>query len=263
MNTAGYTSTRETRHRARETKFVTDISLYKPLVDWARQRLGPDGHGAGEHQDEYSTTTLYFETRSFDVYHRRGSYGRSKFRIRRYGESPIVFLERKFRTERLLSKRRTTVPIEILPSLHEGEVRPAFAGHWFHQRLQLRGLRPLMQLSYDRVARVSPGTNGPVRLTIDRNLRALPLADFAFMPPIGLPFLEDVCIVEVKYQVALPALIKELAATFGLDVQKVSKFRAAIRSLDYPVAAEHDEQVPHTLAPESQEEQDPTGAYAD
>lgn len=266
VTTPAYVSTRETRHRARETKFVADVSLYEPLVAWARERLGPDGHGAGDHQDEYSTTTLYFETKAFDVYHRRGSYGRSKYRIRRYGDSPTVFLERKFRTERLLAKRRTTVPLEILPELQDAAMEPGWVGHWFHQRLHLRRLHPLMQLSYDRVARVSAGANGPMRLTIDRNFRALPLADFAFMPPIGLSFLEQACIIEVKYQVALPALFKELAAAFGLNVQKVSKFRAAVRSLDYPLELEPDEQVPHALGLDDMDRldaADTAGAYAD
>ncbi|MCC7010017.1 MAG: VTC domain-containing protein [Acidobacteria bacterium] len=252
-------STRETRHRARETKFVTDVALYDQVVSWARQRFGPDGHGAGPHGDQYSTTTLYFETRSFDVYHRRGSYGRSKYRIRRYGAADAVFLERKFRTERLLAKRRTLVPIDALARLSNGTDR-TWAGYWFHERIQLRRLQPLLQLSYNRVARVSQGRYGPIRLTIDRNLRALPLADFAFVAPIGMPFLQSACIVEVKYQVELPVLVKEMAATFGLDVQKVSKFRAAIRSLDYPLCPEPDEQVPHRL---DCAEHDPAGAYAD
>ena len=46
-----------------------------------------------------------------------GWYGRSKFRIRRYGFSDIIFLERKFRTERLLAKRRTTVSVLDLDRL--------------------------------------------------------------------------------------------------------------------------------------------------
>src|SRR5687767_9262601 len=102
---------RETRHRAKEIKFMTDVAMRDSLIDWARRHLEPDGHGAGEHRDLYSTTSLYFETPTFDVYQRKGSFGRAKYRVRRYGDSDVVFLERKFRTERLLAKRRTTVPL--------------------------------------------------------------------------------------------------------------------------------------------------------
>jgi hypothetical protein len=252
-------SLRETRYRARETKFVTSLALYEPLLEWARRRFGPDGHGTGPDADAYATRTLYFETRAFDVYHRRGSYGRSKYRIRRYDTSPCVFLERKFRTARLLAKRRTIVPVDAICALDHRECDRTWPGRWFHERLQLRRLRPLVQLSYDRVARVSPGPSGPVRMTIDRNLRALPLADFAFLPPIGLSFLEDACIVEVKYQVALPAVFREMAAAFGLEVQNVSKFRAALRALDYPLQPQRDEQVPQQVGVDL----DPAGTYAD
>lgn len=253
-------TTRETRSRAREIKFVADVAMHARLVEWARARLSPDGHGTGGHGDEYSTSTLYFETRAFDVYNRRGSYGRSKYRIRRYGRSNTVFLERKFRTERLLAKRRSEVSIEAIAQLGGCEPDAAWAGFWFHRRVQLRRLHPLVQLSYDRVARVGQSPNGPIRLTIDRNVRALPLPDFAFLPAVGLPLLDRACIVEVKYQVALPALLKELAERFCLDVQKISKFRAALRSLDYPLTPEPDEEVSHPLL---LTDPDLAGSYAD
>ena len=109
--------TRETRDYAREAKFVIDARLRPAIVEWSRANLEPDGHGAGVYADEYTTASLYFETDRFDVYCRKESYGRSKYRIRRYGLSDIIFLERKFRTDRLLAKRRTTVPVSDLERL--------------------------------------------------------------------------------------------------------------------------------------------------
>jgi len=260
MSVPSEATTREARKRAREIKFVVEVAKYPDLVEWARRRLSADEHGTGAHGDEYQTSTLYFETRAFDVYRRRGSYGLSKYRIRRYGSSDTVFLERKFRTERLLVKRRTTVALDAISNLADATPDQSWSGFWFHRRVQLRHLDPLVQLSYDRVARISRSSHGPVRLTIDRNLRALPLPDFAFLPPVGLSFLEQACIVEVKYQVELPSLFRELAETFCLDVQKISKFRAALRALDYPLPRDPDEQVPHPLL---MADPDPAGTYAD
>ena len=77
-----------------------------------RANLAPDEFGSGPEHDQFETSSLYFETGQFDVFHRRGSYGKSKYRVRRYGNSPIMFLERKFRTERVLIKRRTTAALE-------------------------------------------------------------------------------------------------------------------------------------------------------
>jgi hypothetical protein len=260
MSVAEAITSRETRQRARETKLVAGIGLYPQIVEWARHHLAPDEHGQGVHGDEYSTSTLYLETRAFDVYHHRRSYARSKYRIRRYGSADQVFVERKFRTERLLAKRRTLVPLDLIPRFAGSWRDHDWTGRWFHRRIALREVHPLVQLSYDRVARVGTSAHGPVRLTIDRNLRALPMADYAFLPPVGLSFLERACIVEVKYRVALPGLIKELAATFNLEVQKMSKFRTALRALDYPLGRDADEQVPHPL---SQGDPDPEGVYAD
>jgi len=239
---------RETRVAAREIKFVVPMSMRSRITEWARQHLEPDGHGDGITADEYSTSTLYFETPGFDVYQRQGSYGRSKYRIRQYGKSDPVFLERKFRTGRLLSKRRTTVPASELSRLDGDCPDPGWEGFWFHRRIVLRGLRPLLQLSYDRVAREGTSSTGPVRLTIDANLTALPMPDRAFLPGIGLPFLEGFSIIEIKYRTSVPAIFKRLIETFGLEVQNISKFRAGLRALDYPLPTDPDEQVPGTVA---------------
>ena len=119
--------TRETRDWAREAKFLIDAKLRPQVVEWSRANLEPDGHGSGVFADEYTTASLYLETDSFDVYQRRDSYGRSKFRIRRYGMLDFIFLERKFRTDRLLAKRRTTVPVTDLERLAANEPDPVLA----------------------------------------------------------------------------------------------------------------------------------------
>jgi hypothetical protein len=224
---------RETRDFAREIKFLVDLSLAPRLVEWARANLARDAFGSGPFGDEYTTTSLYYETPDFDVYHRRGSYGRSKFRVRRYGSSDIVFLERKFRTNRLLAKRRTTVPIPDLEHLAAPVARPGWPGYWFHRRVLLRRLDPLIQMSYDRIARVGMASAGPIRMTVDTNLRVLPMPDRAFIPGVGFPIIDGHCIVELKYRVELPALFRQLADTLGIESSAVSKYRLGLSVLDY------------------------------
>jgi VTC domain len=239
--------TRETRDFAKEAKFLIDASLRPAIVEWARANLESDGHGSGVYADEYTTTSLYFETDTFDVYCRRESYGRAKFRIRRYGNSSIIFLERKFRTERLLAKRRTTIPVSELELLGRPKPDPLWPGYWFHRRILLRRLRPLIQMSYDRVARVGTSSTGPVRFTIDTKLRALPMPDRAFLFGVGLPLIEDKCIIEIKYRREVPAVFRRLAEQFGIAGHRVSKYRLGLTSLDYPLP-NRDEGPPQTLA---------------
>ncbi|MGE5198364.1 MAG: polyphosphate polymerase domain-containing protein [Rhodospirillaceae bacterium] len=230
---AGAVHARETRHFARELKFLVDEDQVRALHGWARAHLARDSFGSGPHGDEYTTTSLYFETPEFDVYHRRGSYGRSKFRIRRYGAGDTVFLERKFRTNRLLAKRRTTVPIVEMDNLAAPAPEPCWPGYWFHRRVLLRGLHPLIQMSYDRTARVGISDTGPVRMTIDTNLRVLPMPDRAFIPGVGFPLIEGRCIVELKYRVAVPALFKQMVERFALAPGRISKYRLGLGVLDY------------------------------
>jgi hypothetical protein len=224
---------RETRDFAREIKFLVDESLAPRLVEWARANLARDAFGTGLFGDEYTTTSLYYETPDFDVYHRRGSYGRSKFRVRRYGASDIVFLERKFRTHRLLVKRRTTVPITDLEHLAASVPEPSWPGYWFHRRVLLRRLDPLIQMSYARVARVGMAGAGPIRMTVDTDLRVLPMPDRAFIPGVGFPLIDGHCIVELKYRLDLPALFKQLVETFKIESSAVSKYRLGLSVLDY------------------------------
>jgi hypothetical protein len=251
MSDIVHVDSRETRDWAREIKFLVDGSLRSEIVTWARENLRPDGNGAGRFHDEYLTTSLYFETPDFDVFHRRRSYGRSKYRARRYGLLDFVFLERKFRTSRLLAKRRTTVSLPEVQRLAESTPDPVWRGYWFHRRILLRRLQPLTQMSYERVARIANTPHGLLRVTIDTNLRVLPMPDRAFIPGVGFPLIEDKCIVEVKYRVELPALIKRFTERFKLEPMAVSKYRMGLRVLDYAPKIEGEDSVRLTGSPAS------------
>src|SRR3954470_9896349 len=100
---------RENREYASELKFLISPAIADQVRGWARSNLMPDPYGSGDSTDAYRITSLYFDTEQFDVFHRRGSFGRSKFRIRRYGDDPHFFLERKLRTAQMLTKRRSLV----------------------------------------------------------------------------------------------------------------------------------------------------------
>jgi hypothetical protein len=222
---------RELRDHAREIKFLVDAELGQRVVEWMRANLNADPSGTGAQGDEYETTSLYFDTPKFDTYYGKQSYGKSKYRIRQYGGADVIFLERKFRTDRLLAKRRTAVSVAEMQLLEPTETDPNWKGYWFHRRILLRGLRPVLQFSYDRTARQGTSETGPVRLTVDRNLRVLPMPDRAFIPGTGLPVLEDKNIMELKYRIALPALFKQLLQDYGLTIGKVSKYRVGLGAL--------------------------------
>ena len=112
-----------------EAKFVVDSSTGRRIREWARTHLDPDPHGAGPFGDEYGISSLYFDTDAGDVFHRRGSFGRAKYRVRRYGDAEVAFLERKLRKPGILSKRRTVVALDALQCLDRHKTDAALGRH--------------------------------------------------------------------------------------------------------------------------------------
>lgn len=216
---------RETRPFASEIKFVVAARLGEQIRDWARANLEPDPYGGGPFNDQYHTASIYFDTAAGDVFHRRGSFGRSKYRVRRYGEASFAFLERKLRKPGILVKRRTIVAMDGLQRLSEPLTDPEWPGEWFHRRLLLRQIKPVIELSYQRVARFARTAEGPARLTLDQDLRAVPVTIPEFSGLEGQLVLEDHMILELKYRQHPPAIFKRLVEEFALEPQRTSKYR--------------------------------------
>jgi hypothetical protein len=222
---------REVRPAAREVKFVIDAAKAAGIRQWARIHLEPDIHGGGPSGDEYRTTSVYFDTDAFDVFHRRGSFGRSKYRIRRYDDAETVFLERKMRQPAVLAKRRTIVALEALPRLLEPAVTPDWPGHWFYRRVAARRLRPACQVAYRRMARVAQRDGEQIRLTLDSDLVAVspvPSPVPGVDGPPAVLTLPDRHILEMKYRCAPPAIFLQLLEEFRLAPQPVSKYRLGL-----------------------------------
>jgi VTC domain-containing protein len=225
---------RESREFASEIKFQVPGFAGEEILKWARTRLAPDPNATdhGQNNGTYQITSLYFDTEEFDVYHRNGSFARSKYRIRRYGPSQVVFLERKLKTRGLVSKRRAAVGVEELERLHESEPDAAWPGFWYHQRLLARQLRPVCQITYRRIALVAVTQYGPLRLTLDRCIQTVPLnlVGFNDLSP-GVPLSDDQVIVEFKFRMDMPVLFKDLVQQFALQPSRISKYRMAVVAL--------------------------------
>lgn len=221
-DSAGFTS---------EIKFVLDAALGARIGAWARKRLAADPYGGGSHDDEYRVTSVYLDTDARDVFHRRGSYGRSKYRLRRYHQEPRVYLERKLRTASRLSKRRTCIDLATLPLLATPEIVNGDGTAWFRRRLAIRRLQPVCQVSYLRIARMGETPDGAARLTLDHTLTALRSSGYVFDAGVGTPLLTQAMILELKYRGAVPAVFKEIVEAFALRPGRSSKYRLAADAL--------------------------------
>lgn len=245
---------RESREFASEVKFQVPEFAGEEILEWARTRLSPDPNATDDTQNgTYQITSLYFDTEQFDVYHRNGSFGRSKYRIRRYGQSKVVFLERKLKTRGLVSKRRAAVGVQELEHLNDLEPDSGWPGFWFHQRLLARRLRPVCQIAYRRTARVAITQYGPMRLTLDRCVETVPLSLPCFGDlGSGIGLSDDKVIVEFKFRLGMPVLFKELVEKFALTATRVSKYRLAVVALGLVAPPEPTETLQAPLEPAKQ-----------
>ena len=224
--------TRETRAAAAELKFLIDASLAPDILQWARQHLAADPHGTGSSGDEYDIATIYFDTPQRDVFDRRGSFGRAKYRVRRYNGSPVLFLERKLRRPGLLIKRRSRDDEAALARLDSRQRHPDWDGDWFHRRLLARALGPVCQVAYHRVARTAGG-DSTVRMTLDSQQRAAPAARPEFSVDRGVQVLDGRSVLELKYRGQLPAVFRRLVERFALTADPASKYRFAMIALGH------------------------------
>lgn len=215
----------------KEIKFPLGAELISPVLEWMRTTIPPDPHGEGEHGDAYLVQSVYLDTPEFDVFHRRGSYARAKFRIRRYNQMDRIFLERKMKRSGTVRKRRVLVPPEDLAHLGAELNGARWPGRWFHDRLALRRLAPVIQMSYRRIARLGQVGNDYLRVTMDRELRATPTARFLVPHPVlGEDLLRGGAVLEVKYDHHVPGPVKELMERFRLEPSGLSKYRLGVQS---------------------------------
>jgi hypothetical protein len=210
---------------AYEMKFLVNETLAAEVQKWGEQELARDPHGDPALGGAYRTTTLYCDTPDLAVYRGAPSYRRSKYRARRYGTEGRIFLERKAKWGDRVEKRRTTIAEREVPLLAGPLALPDWPGHWFHQRLQERALRPAGCVSYQRTAYMGMTGDGPMRLTLDRGLRGWLTEGWHVGAEEGRPLAAGSVIVELKFRATLPVPFKELIAGLRLAPAVVSKYK--------------------------------------
>jgi len=214
-----------------EIKFLISRELAERIRHWAAEFMEHDPHTEASLNHAYRVRSIYFDTPQFDVFHKRGSFARGKYRIREYLPAGILFLERKLKANGVVRKRRTTVAADELARLVESPNK-SWSGFWYHRRLALRRLQPTCAISYLRFPFISGNRSDPLRLTLDQLVIATPSDGFRFPETNGHgEVLPEQAILELKYLGETPALFKSLADQFGLTPQPVSKYRLALPAL--------------------------------
>jgi len=216
-----------------ELKFLLAEPVAGEIEAWARDRLAVDRHADPALGRQYRTTTLYLDTPALDVLHALPGFRRRKYRLRRYGREPRLYLERKIRRGDAVRKRRVAVPEEALATLAGGEAAHGGAegDAWFRSEIAQRTLGPAATITYLRTAFEGGDGPGPRRLTLDRAIRGARTRDWKVATPDpGLELGEGVVICELKFRGALPAPFRDLIAAFKLKPAAASKYRRLMRA---------------------------------
>ncbi len=213
---------------AYEMKFLLDRDKAAAIFQWAKEKLTLDPHGDPRFDHAYRVHSLYLDTADFDVLKKSPRYKRKKYRLRRYGDEPTVFLEQKRKVGSRVTKRRTKIEETEMQRLLDPSPLADWVGEWFHRRLHDRKLRPSCQISYERFAFFGESLDGPLRLTMDRNLHAARAEDWQVPTTLGgMSLLNDEMLLELKYQSHVPALFKNMLHDFGVMAKPMSKYRLA------------------------------------
>jgi hypothetical protein len=212
---------------AQEVKFLLGPDQASQVRDWARTHLSPDPNGAGA-DGAYSIRSVYLDTPHLASYHRQPGEAMARFRIRRYGEEPVLHLERKLRRETHVRKQRTSVPVEELRWLNGCAPPSDWKGQWFADECRRQELRPICAVSYLRRAWLGVVDGEQVRLTLDRDIAANPQSSLHAAEDVEGEAIWDGFILEVKCRGGLPFALRDLTRAFPQSELRLSKYCRAV-----------------------------------
>lgn len=215
---------------AYEVKFLLTEDEAREVAARVAGKLALDPYADPALGNAYLTTSIYTDTPNFDVFYRAEGYDRDKFRVRRYGVSGPVFVERKTKNGDKVRKHRVRVAATEVADLAAPELGGEWAGEWFHSQLLQKQLRPVCRVAYERVAYLGTADGGTVRLTFDRNVRGVAAGAWELAAVGDAPPLLDRVVCEFKFRTAMPAMFKGIVADLGLTPQPVSKYRTFVQA---------------------------------
>ena len=216
---------------AYEVKFLLSEDQVAAVVARVSGKLALDPYADPAMGNAYLTTSVYTDTSAFDVFYRTEGYNRDKFRVRRYGHTGPVFVERKTKNGEKVRKHRARINPAEVPDLAKPSLNGEWAGEWFHSQLLEQRLKPVCRVAYERVAYLGTADGGTVRLTFDRNIRGVVVNEWGLAEvPAVPPLLTDRVVCEFKFRTAMPALFRGIVADLALTPAPFSKYRTFVQA---------------------------------
>lgn len=209
-----------------ELKIVLDKEETERVRTWAVEHLQPDPNATGE-DGSYRIESLYLDNAKLDVFHRALPDAGTKYRIRRYGDESLVYLERKRRRRSVVTKRRCAWPMAQINDVYDPEKDVVGYAEDFKDRVHTSELAPKLLVCYTRHAWLGEKENS--RLTLDSEIRAYEGAGISRFTPEGDPIaITEDTVLELKYDDLMPESFAEVLRLLGRDVGAFSKYGRGI-----------------------------------
>jgi hypothetical protein len=191
--------------------------------------LAPDPHSDPALGGMYEIQSLACDDAGLGVFFREDRTRNRKYRVRRYGRSPVVYLERKRSIKSKVRKHRVQAPIEHLGQIGNGTAtEPSHT--WFTRALHAADLAPVCRIRCLRRALFGTSSENPMRVTFDRDIRGSLAPHWTFdCDGHERPLLDNVIVCEFKFRSAMPAPLKAVVSAMNLEPTGISKYRTCIR----------------------------------
>lgn len=213
-----------------EMKYIISDSLYLELNTVLKALMEHDKHAGPDHM--YNIRSLYLDDMYRTAYTQKmdGVEIRKKYRIRIYNcEDQVISLECKRKNGPYIYKESVKLSREEYDNILRGDIRfllkrekPVAKEFFVDSRTSL--MKPEVIVDYDREPFVYDV--GTVRITFDKNVRAIAPAEnifdpeapsFAILPPGQM-------ILEIKFTGRLPEGIRKIFKAYNLQQTQASKF---------------------------------------
>ena len=214
------------RHEYKHEINISDIMAVRHRL---RAVAKPDEHAT---DGRYFIRSLYFDNVTDKVLREKidGVNHREKFRIRYYNhDASLLHLEKKSRQNGLSAKSVTFLTSEEVQLIIQNRtdfmrLSDRSLVQELYCKMRSQGLFAKTIVDYTREAFIyAPGN---VRITLDYNLRtALRCTDFLSPDCVTVP-IPDTCILEVKWDSFLPAVIRDAVQLDGRRSSSFSKYAA-------------------------------------
>jgi hypothetical protein len=215
-----------------EQKFVIDLAEAELLAMRLRSTMEVDPNAA-RNGGTYHIRSLYFDNFYDSAISEKvsGVEFRNKYRIRIYNHSDrTIKFERKHKNGAFIKKESISLTRKEADSIIAGNVnflynRPETFAKELYASIRTQGLRPKVLVDYTREPFLFPQQD--VRITLDRDIRTAYRCNELFnpdAPTVPAQAYRNCCILEVKFNLYLPAYVRSLIQVSARQQTAASKY---------------------------------------